>query len=291
MSDLHLESTRGWDLPAVADRPDFDVLVIAGDLIPRAERGVAWILERVDRPAVFVCGNHESYGCDIDRTVEKARALAAGTNVHVLQNDTVQIGDVTFIGATFWTDFNLFGDPGRAMVAAAEIMNDYRKIRVGRYVYRLRPHHTLQRHRQSREFIANELRKPKVGCRVVVTHMAPHPSAIRPAFDEEITSAAYSRLGLSPITLTAADIEREPRFTNSRLVWSYRMHPVGISLRMRVLQILGDDAPMSLSRLLSAVRGDRDPSPAVMALACSDLIELDLVSRPIGPSTIVRSRS
>jgi predicted phosphodiesterase len=191
-SDLHLESTRGWDLPAVGDRPVFDVLVIAGDLIPRAERGVAWLLDRVADHVVFVCGNHEFYGCDIDRTVEKARALAAGTHVHILQNDTVQIGDVTFIGATFWTDFNLFGDPGRAMVAAAEFMNDYKKIRVGRYVYRLRPHYTLQRHRQSREFIANELRKPKVGTRVVVTHMAPHPSAIRPAFDEEITSAAYA---------------------------------------------------------------------------------------------------
>jgi hypothetical protein len=29
----------------------------------------------------------------------------------------------------------------------------------------------------------------------------------------------------------------------------------------------------------------------LMALACSDLIELDLISRPLGPSTIVRSRS
>jgi len=96
-----LESTRGWDLPAVGDRPDFDVLVIAGDLIPRAERGVAWLLDRVTSEVVLVCGNHEFYGVDLDRTVEKARALAAGTNVHILQNDTVQIGDVTFIGATF----------------------------------------------------------------------------------------------------------------------------------------------------------------------------------------------
>ena len=169
------------------------MLVIAGDLIPRMERGVRWILERVtDRQVIYVPGNHEFYGADIDLTVEKARALAAGTNAHILQNDTVQIEDVTFIGATFWTDFNLFGDPGRAMVAAAEYMNDYKKIRTGGYLYRLRPSHTLQRHRQSREFIANELRKPKVGTRVVVTHMAPHPSAIRPAFDEEITSAAYA---------------------------------------------------------------------------------------------------
>jgi Icc-related predicted phosphoesterase len=192
-SDLHMEQTRGWDLPAVGDRPHYGVLVIAGDLISRMERGVTWLLDRVtDHPVVYIAGNHESYGADLDRTVEKARALATGTNVHILQNNTVEIDGVTFIGATFWTDFNLFGDPARAMVAAAEYMNDYKKIRTGGYAYRLRPLHTLQRHRQSREFIADELRKPKNGPRVVVTHMAPHPSAIRPAFDEEITSAAYA---------------------------------------------------------------------------------------------------
>ena len=40
LSDLHIELTSGWDLPAPADRPDFDVLVMAGDLIPGMERGV-----------------------------------------------------------------------------------------------------------------------------------------------------------------------------------------------------------------------------------------------------------
>ena len=50
LSDLHIELTRGWDLPAGADRPDFDVLVVAGDLIPRMERGVRWLRERVTDP-------------------------------------------------------------------------------------------------------------------------------------------------------------------------------------------------------------------------------------------------
>ena len=60
LSDLHLELTRGWDLPAGAARPDFDVLVIAGDLVTRMERGVKWLLERVvDRDVVYVAGNHE----------------------------------------------------------------------------------------------------------------------------------------------------------------------------------------------------------------------------------------
>jgi predicted phosphodiesterase len=193
ISDLHLEATRGWDLPPLGNRPNFDVLVVAGDLIPQADRGVRWLLARVpDRHVIYVCGNHEAYGQDLDRTVEKARLAAVGTKLHVLQNDTAQIGDTIFIGATFWTDFNLFGNPSRAMMAAAEGMNDYKKIRVGNYFYRLRPSHTLQRHQQSREFIANELKKPKTGHRVVVSHMAPHPSAILSAFKDEVISACYA---------------------------------------------------------------------------------------------------
>jgi hypothetical protein len=113
---------------------------------------------------------------------------------------------------------------------------------------------------------------------------------IRDVEQEGLALIAYSQLGLKQLTLTAADIKREPRYANSRLVWSYRLAPVGISMRMAVLQILADDGPMSLARLLSAIRSDRDPNPAIMALACSDLIELDLVSRPLGPLTIARVR-
>ena len=114
---------------------------------------------------------------------------------------------------------------------------------------------------------------------------------VRDVEHEGLALIALAELGLKQITLTAADIRREPRFANSRLVWNYRQHPVGISMRLRVLQVLADDGPMALSRLLSAVRSDRDPSPAVMAMTCSDLLELDLVSRPLGPQTIARSRA
>jgi hypothetical protein len=114
---------------------------------------------------------------------------------------------------------------------------------------------------------------------------------VRDVEQEGLALIAYSRLGLSQITLTAADIKREPRFANSRLVWSYRLAPVGISMRMAVLQVLADDGPMALSRLLASLRSDRDPNPTIMALACSDLIELDLVSKPLGPQTIARSRA
>ncbi|WP_439373146.1 metallophosphoesterase [Bradyrhizobium sp. DASA03120] len=122
MSDIHLELTRGWVLPAPPDRPSHDVMVVAGDLIPRAERGVAWLLERVrDRPVIYVMGNHEGYGTDVDRTLEKAKAAAAGTNVHVLENECTRVGEVTFAGCTLWTDFDLFGDAHRAMTLIVDL--------------------------------------------------------------------------------------------------------------------------------------------------------------------------
>lgn len=183
VSDLHLELTRGWNLPAPEERPDFDVMIVAGDLIPRAERGVKWLLERVQhRPVIYVMGNHEAYGTDIDRTLEKAKAAAAGTNVHVLEQETVRIGNVTFAGATLWTDFAIKGDAHRAMMTAADRLNDYKKIRIAAYRQRFLPHHALTRHFRSRVFLNAEMRKSRSdGKLVVVTHHAPVPGMSREA--------------------------------------------------------------------------------------------------------------
>jgi predicted phosphodiesterase len=193
LNDLHLELTRGWDLPPVGARPTYDVLVLAGDIITRMERGVKWIIERVtDRPVVYVGGNHEAYGVDIDITLEKARAAAKGTNVFVLENEKIQIEHVTFLGAVGWTDFNLFADQERAMRAAGDVMNDYRKIRIDNYSRRLRPAHTLARHMETRAFLQGELSKPKVGLRVVITHHGFHAEAVSRGHEHELISAAYT---------------------------------------------------------------------------------------------------
>jgi predicted phosphodiesterase len=198
LSDLHIELGRGWDLPAVDARPQFDVLVVAGDLIPRMERGVKWLLERVpNKPLIYVPGNHEAYGTDIDRTVEKAMAAAENTNLFVLQNRSVSLNGVTFAGGTAWTDFNLFGDQYRAMKVAGEKMNAFHKIRTARYEQRFRPQHALARHVQTRDFLEGEMRKSRSGPLVMVTHHAPMPDhGLRHQrgtrlSDEDILTAAY----------------------------------------------------------------------------------------------------
>ena len=226
LSDLHLELTRGWDLPSGDARPRFHILVVAGDLVPRMERGVKWLRERVpDRPVIYVAGNHEGYGCDIDRTLEKAKEAAAGTSIHVLQDKSVQIGEITFAGATLWTDFNLFGDQWRAMRVAGDRMNDFRKIRTARYAGRFRPQHALARHIQSRAFLETEMRKPRGGPLVVVTHHAPNPGGSFRRYqserwsDEEILTAAY-RSDLTSL-MWPAPIEGERNPLRPADLWIY----------------------------------------------------------------------
>jgi len=94
LSDLHLEFAP-FHLPAVAA----DVLVLAGD-IGVGDAGLRWVLETCrETPVIYVLGNHEFYHHTIPNVTHELREMAEGTNVHVLENDSVQIGDVIFLGA------------------------------------------------------------------------------------------------------------------------------------------------------------------------------------------------
>lgn len=248
MSDLHLELTRGWDLPAGEARPQFDVLVVAGDLVPRMERGVTWLLERVtDKPVIYIAGNHEGYGADIDRTVEKAKIAAEGTNVHVLQDETVTIDGVTLVGATLWSNFNLFGDQHRAMRVAGERMNDHKKIRTNKYSDRFRPSHAYARHAASRRFLESEMRKPRSGPLVVITHHAPYPGpellpdAEGRLSDEQILTAAY-RSDLTSL-MHAGPAEAEADALRPAELWIYgHTHE-------------SDDVTIGATRIISNAKG------------------------------------
>ncbi len=123
-------------------------------------------------------------------------------------------------------------------------------------------------------------------------HLDVVPARLVRDLDEEgLIQIALRDLGLQQLVVTAEDLRTEPRRSNVRAVWSYKDRPVSLPLRLRLLKTLVDEGPMELGRLLETVRSDIDPSPAVMSLACSDLLELDLTSGPLGPTTQVRSRT
>jgi len=188
-----------WDIPA--NRPRFDVLVIAGDLITRAERGVKWLLARFpDSHVVFVLGNHERYGADYDITLQKAREAAAGSLVHVVENEAIEIDGVEFVGASLWTNFALFGEMTvpAAMRIAEERMNDYRRIRTHEYSRKLRAADTLAYHNASVDFLRRHCAQDPDRRRVIVTHHSIDPFALPVAIRDDLIAASYSsrHLGL-----------------------------------------------------------------------------------------------
>jgi hypothetical protein len=90
-------------------------------------------------------------------------------------------------------------------------------------------------------------------------------------------------------TMTKEDLRLQPRRGNAAFVWTHRGRPVPVGIRVRVLQALRDDGPMELGRLLEGLLVEQDPAPAVLAMACADLLELDLLSAPLGPDNLVRA--
>jgi hypothetical protein len=96
---------------------------------------------------------------------------------------------------------------------------------------------------------------------------------------------------LPEIVLTEADLRSEPRCSNTRLAWSYRRRRVSAGLRFQITQTLREDGPMTLAQLMSVVRILGNSAGPVLALACADLIELDLGAAPLGPATVARYRA
>jgi hypothetical protein len=103
---------------------------------------------------------------------------ASGGNVHILENSSFEVGEVVFLGATFWTDFALDGDPVIAESIAAVDMADFRQIRYGREDRKFRPSDSRDLHSQSLQWLEEAIKKNAGKKIVVVTHHAPSPRSI-----------------------------------------------------------------------------------------------------------------
>lgn len=161
-SDIHLEFSD-IDVP----QTDADVIVAAGDISLGAE-GVAW-LEQLGKPTIYVAGNHEYYGGDVNDVQRRIDAATADSQVAFLECSVSELDGVRFLDATLWTDF--LGANERLMELLPEHMNDYQQINF--HDASVTPQDLLQIHRDSRAWLNQELARDYSGKTVVVTHHAP----------------------------------------------------------------------------------------------------------------------
>lgn len=181
VSDLHLN----WgDL----ELPGGEILIMAGDVFDAAyfvsekqedikSRYLRFIDKELSKytKVLYVMGNHEHYGYKLVNTLPTLNKHLP-SNVHLLENETIKIDDVTFFGATFWTDFDKRNPV--FMNAARRAMNDFHVIKnfstTPYTTGKLTPEYTVDMHLNSKRALMDTFSllnsQDKL---VVITHHAP----------------------------------------------------------------------------------------------------------------------
>ncbi len=171
---------------------DIDMLIIAGDL-DLGTKGISWLKEFVKNiPVIYVLGNHEYYRGSYPKTLTRIKSESDGTNIHVLENESIAINGITFHGATLWTDFELFGNPQVYGSICQQRMNDYRLIRLDPAYSKIRSVDTYRIHKESLNWLEKSLSMSDTLFNIVVTHHAPSTQSIPDEFKEDLISSAYA---------------------------------------------------------------------------------------------------
>lgn len=103
MSDLHQEFHRD---KRVLEKKDVvgDVLLLAGDINAGSRSPIDYLKEYGE--TYMILGNHEFYKRHWRHAVDDYKAMFAGSNVHILENQCVKVRDkFILIACTLWTDF------------------------------------------------------------------------------------------------------------------------------------------------------------------------------------------
>lgn len=184
LSDIHTEIFP-YEVEYLPTDKD-TILVLAGDcgLFKHVEYA-GWVKKLAPsfRKVLLIPGNHEFYSGKMHTEQAKFEERVANENVHVLQNQSLVIDDVLFVGGTLWTSFRS-GNP-MLMLDAERAMNDYYKIRVASNGYRkLRATDVLVEHQKTRNFIFDTVERERTNYEkiVVLTHHAPSRLSISPRF-------------------------------------------------------------------------------------------------------------
>jgi predicted phosphodiesterase len=142
-SDVHLE----FGALEINNTDGADVLILSGDICVACDLGDRDVHNLLGEHTkshryhtffehcasqfdhvIYIAGNHEHYNGDYATSIPHLKSkLSYLKNLHVLDKETMTLGDVTFVCGTLWTDMNK-EDP-RTLSSIRGMMNDYRVIR------------------------------------------------------------------------------------------------------------------------------------------------------------------
>lgn len=201
--DLHMEFDKegfapDFELPVIEGESEM-VLVLAGDITAEMDNDYlagnywsnhtnqikAWAARH--KAVVMVAGNHEFYFGGLDRVRKWWKNVDKHVpNFHFLDNKTVIIEGVRFIGTTMWTDLRK-GDPNIVLKVtdSATGMNDFNHIEG------FTGPDWLNENDLAVDYIKTRVGQEFDGPTVVVTHHAPTHMSVPEKFRENKLNDAY----------------------------------------------------------------------------------------------------
>ncbi len=209
ISDIHLE----FSYYEVENTDEADVLILSGDICliddlhsHKLPESTAWNIgnnipglgarqqivanyhrffetcSKKFKNVIYILGNHEFYYGKFYASISHVREeLAHYSNIHILEQNSVILDDIVFVGGTLWTNCNN-GHPVSSYTVQTGL-NDYQVIRNDRLGYtKLRAAHTIERFINTKAYIEQTINEHADKTVVVCTHHSPSTQSISPIY-------------------------------------------------------------------------------------------------------------
>lgn len=188
LSDLHLNN-QNWQAP----HAPADLVVLAGD-IANGTAGLHWARQNFeDTPIVYVSGNQEFYGHNADDLLAEMHVIARDLDIHFLEQEVLNFKGLRILGATLWTDYNLFGLEARWLAITNRRKNapfERKDILSDEGV--VMPHKKTIWHDRTVAWLSKELSREFDGKTMVVTHHVPTIRGLPSRYRDDLSSAAFA---------------------------------------------------------------------------------------------------
>jgi predicted phosphohydrolase len=138
---------------------------------------------------IYILGNHEFYPSDLDTLPgEVEDKLADCSKVSFLDNSSVVIEGVHFIGSTLWSDMD--NENPTSMWRIEQSLNDYHCIRKGGD--KIFASDTIDLFKKNMAYLDQTLSESHDGPTVVVTHHGPSFKSVHPLYQESGINGAFA---------------------------------------------------------------------------------------------------
>lgn len=191
ITDPHLEINKLFDFKKYIDRKVADIAILSGDIHEGVGAlDIVFHLLELGYIVIYVPGNHEYYGHDIDDVNGQWQNIANSLdNFYFLHNEVVTVQGVNFIGTPLWTDI---GEPNVKKEIDFFDRNIARRSGDFYDIKKFKPEDMRGRHFEAVQFLEKSLSRSTPHKNIVITHYLPSYRSVAKRFKNVRSTILYA---------------------------------------------------------------------------------------------------